>query len=302
MRRIAVTDTAFVIGPGRSGTTLLYKLMCMHPAVAYISSLEKQLPWLPVEWTGRIRVRSFAGKLRYWFLKGGNAYLVNKRLLQKLVPIPVEGEGLYRLHGLPANAELNNWSPELDGSALRTVFSRLREVSGKTVFVSKRTANNRRLPTLDAIFPTARFVNLKRDGRDVAESLSSVAWWNDHPLWWDPQHRTPLQVSAQGDDMLRLCARNWVAETEAIQGGLARIAPRRVLEVQFERLVDAPVVEMRRVLDFVGLQSSAEYERAVTALGLGFRPGLRRRKWSADQLAMVNREQGPQLKRQGYGI
>ncbi len=297
-----VTDTAFVIGPGRSGTTLLYKLLCMHPEVAYLSSLENHLPWLPAELSGRIRVRSYAGKIKYWFLKGGSAYLVDRPLLQKLIPAPAEGERLYQYHGLSADAGKATQSEALNGAALCSAFSRLREVAGKTMFVSKRTANNRRLPILDSIFPTARFVNLKRDGRDVAASLSNVGWWNEHRLWWDPDHRTPLQVSAEGEDMLRLCARNWVAEADAIEQGFARISPARVLDVQFEHLVTAPIPEMQRVLEFVGLKSSAEYERAVTALNLGSRPGAWSRTWSPEQLAMVNREQGPQLVRQGYAI
>jgi hypothetical protein len=274
----------------------------MHPEVAYVSALENRLPWLPVEWAGRIRVPSYAGKLKFWFLKGGNAYLARRHLLQKLIPTPVEGEALYRRFGLPANSDPKKQSATSDHGALGAMFSRIRRAAEKTVFVSKRTANNRRLPVLDAMFPTARFVSLKRDGRDVAASLSQVAWWNDHPLWWDPEQRTPLQISAEGEDMLRLCAQNWVAETNAIHHGIAKIDPERVLEVQFEQLVAAPVAEMRRALDFLGLQSSAEYESAITTLGLGLRPGIWHRTWSADQLAMVNREQGPQLERLGYGL
>jgi hypothetical protein len=291
--------TAFVIGPGRSGTTLLYKLLCLHPAVAYLSTIEHRLPWLPAALAGRVRVRGFAGKLKYWFQAGGNAYLVRRPLLQKLVPAPVEGEAVYRRHGLLAIPDLDA-QVRMDGSALRGEFERLRAVAGKALFVSKRTANNRRLPMIDALFPGARYLNLKRDGRDVAASLSRVEWWNDHTLWWDPQHRTPLQVSATGEDMLRLCARNWVAETQAIEQGLSHIDPERVLDVQFERLVVAPVTEMQRVLDFLGLECSAGYDRAITSLGLGMRPGSWQREWSADQIDMVSAELSPYLARQGY--
>lgn len=297
-----VTDTAFIIGPGRSGTTLLYKLLCLHPEVAYVSSFDCRLPWLPVSWAGRFRVTGFRGKLEHWFLSGGNAYLVSRKLSQKLVPMPVEGEAFYRRFGLSANADQDEQPGEFDGSPLRAAFSTLRKVCGKALFVSKRTANNRRLPLLDAIFPSARFINLSRDGRDVAASLSQVAWWNDHPLWWDAEHRTPLQASAQGTDMLGLCAQNWVAESEIIEQGLAGIDPGRVLDIRFANLVAAPVEEMRRLLKFVGLDSTAEYERAVTTLGLGFRPSRRHSLWNADQLATVNHVQGPQLERQGYRL
>ena len=38
---------AFLVGAGRSGTTLLYKLLCLHPQVAYISNYENRFRWVP---------------------------------------------------------------------------------------------------------------------------------------------------------------------------------------------------------------------------------------------------------------
>jgi len=295
-----IPDMTFVIGPGRSGTTLLYKLLCMHPEVAYISSIENHLPWLSASLTGRVRVNSYAHKLRYWFLKGGNAYVVKRHLLQKLIPVPVEGERLYRYHGLPAQPERDQEFGIFAGAALRRVFAQLRKVARKTVFISKRTANNRRLPMLDAAFPTASFINLQRDGRDVAASLSAVGWWDNHPLWWEPNHRTPKQAAALGEDKLRLCARNWVAEAEAIENGFETIEPTRVLALQYEDLLAEPLKEMRRVLDFVGLPSSADYEDAITNLRLAARPSTWQTTWTPEQTSMVNYEQKQQLARQGY--
>lgn len=297
-----VSDTIFIIGPGRSGTTLLYKLLCMHPEVAYISSLENRLPWLPLMLAGRVRVRSYAGKLKHWFLKSGNAYLDHRHGLNKLLPTPSEGERLYRYHGLAANLDDVDKLATFDAGPLRNAFRGLREAAGASLLISKRTANNRRLQILKEAFPGAAFISLRRDGRDVAASLSNVAWWDDHPLWWDPQHRTPREVSEGGEEMLRLCARNWVEESDAIDRGLADIEPSRVLEVQFEQVIESPVEEMRRLLEFAGLQTSPPYEDAVASLGLHAKPGVRHSAWSAEQLAMVNQELGAQLARQGYAI
>jgi hypothetical protein len=217
------------------------------------------------------------------------------------MPTPVEGEPFYRRHGMPATPGSDIRIPEGDGGqALAAAFSQLRKAAHKAVFVSKRTANNRRLGTIDRIFPGASYINLKRDGREVAASLSRVEWWHDHPLWWDPQQRTPSQLQARGEDMLRLCAHNWVAETEVIARGLAQIDASRVLEIRFERILASPVAEMDRVLDFLGLAQNADYSRAIASMELSVRPGDWRQAWNADQIAMVNREQAPQLAHQGY--
>ena len=41
-------DTVFILGPARSGTTLLYKGLCLHPDVAFISNWSARFPRLPV--------------------------------------------------------------------------------------------------------------------------------------------------------------------------------------------------------------------------------------------------------------
>lgn len=288
-------DTAFVIGPGRSGTTLLYKLLCLHPQVAYLSSIESRMPWIPLALAGRLRIQDPRRKLAHWFQGGGNAYMPHRPLLQKLIPAPLEGETVYRRNGLPADP-----GAEGDGATLRDTFERIRRASGSAVFVSKRTANNRRIPMLDALFPQARFLVLERDGRAVAASLSRVEWWNDHRLWWDPEHRTPLQVTASGADMLRLCARNWVEETRAIQEGLAGIDPARVCTVSFERLAAAPAAELARIVAFLGLPHSTVHDDLDSLFSPPAPVDSWRRNWSAEQTAMVNSEQAEHLNRQGY--
>ena len=293
-------DTTFVIGAGRSGTTLLYKLLCLHPHVAYLSNIEQRMPWLPLEYAGQIRLQDYADKINYWFLPGGNAYTAQRPLLSRIIPTPVEGERFYRRHGMPAFPAADTTLAE--GMALPAAFLRLQQAAQKELFVSKRTANNRRLQTLDGIFPRAKYVHLKRDGRDVAASLSRVEWWNDHPLWWDPYLRTPRQALAYGVDMLWLCAHNWVKETEVIEHGLAQIDSSRQIDVRFEHLVASPVAEMRRLLDFLGLTQSVEFEHAISSLALGLRPPIWKQAWNVKEIDMVNREQASQLASQGYAL
>jgi hypothetical protein len=291
---------AFVIGPGRSGTTLLYKLLCLHPEAAYISNLEHRLPWLPASVTGRLRLRRYSSKLSHWFHSEGNAYLVERPLGSRMVPIPVEGEAVYRHAGMPLYPESGHQPDTRVVARMRARFSKLREASQASVLVSKRTANNRRIALLDAIFPAARYLNLVRDGREVAASLARVEWWNDHPLWWDARRRTPAQAVAEGEDMLRLCARNWVEETSEISRGLEGIASARVLSVRFEDLVTTPIEQMRQVLDFLGLERRLDYEWALKTLKLAHRPGAWRSVWNPGQVDMVQREQREHLARLGY--
>ena len=38
----------FIIGSGRSGTTILYRLLCLHPDLCWFSNYSNRFPYLPV--------------------------------------------------------------------------------------------------------------------------------------------------------------------------------------------------------------------------------------------------------------
>jgi hypothetical protein len=164
--------------------------------------------------------------------------------------MPVEGEPVYRHCGIGEG--LAGGHPEDDQAAcLRRAFAGLRRWSAGRVLISKRIANNQRIPFLSAAFPTARFLHLIRDGRAVAYSLTRVDWWEDGVVWWYGD--TPRRWRERGGDPWELAATHWVRELASISGGLGVVAPERQLELRYEELVGEPVAVLRRVADFAGL-------------------------------------------------
>ena len=199
-RRDAAASTAFIVGAGRSGTTLLYKLLCLHPEVAYISNYENRLSWLPGGIAGRSVNWRLEDKLHAWFKQGGNAYFTGRPLRKKMFPTPHEGESVFASCGVPLYPSRDELPDEETARRLRARFEGIRRRAGASTFLSKRTANNRRIRYLNAIFPDARFVHLVRDGREVARSLASVSWWDRHRVWWDG--RTAIEMENAGEDRL----------------------------------------------------------------------------------------------------
>lgn len=290
----------FLVGAGRSGTTLLYKILCLHADVAYISNYHTKAPgWFPAGLLLRLVAPFPTLKRIAWFEQSGNANSQGKRpWLRRIVPGPVEGESLYSGCGLTAAPAQDSRLSQDTINCFRRKLERVAEFSGAKVILSKRTANNQRLSLLREIVPEARFIHLIRDGRAVAYSLPKVRWWDRHRIWW--AGCSPQKLVGAGEDPLAISARNWVKDIHAVQSGLAGLPVKRVLELRYEELMADPVRQVRRVTDFLGLNFTPRFEAVLRSLDLKQRPAAWKKNWEEGQLETVTREQHSLLRDLGY--
>jgi hypothetical protein len=289
---------AFRSGAGRSGTTLLYKLLCMHRQVAFISNYHERLPRVPSRLVALLCADRLGLGLSAWFRPAGNAYFVSRPWRKRLLPTPVEGEPVYRSCGIPLFPAPGYLPDAATAERLRRRFDAIRRGMSASVMLSKRTANNRRIAALDAVFPGAVFIHMIRDGREVAASLARVEWWARHRLWWDG--RTAGQMEASGTPRLAVAARNWVREMAEIERGLQTVPARRVMAVRYEDVLAAPHEQLARILAFLGLAMPAGLAEAVSILRLHQGAVPAPACWLPAQADLVMAEMGPMLDRLGY--
>jgi len=294
----------FLVGPARSGTTLVYKLLCLHPETAWISNWLARFPEaFPATALNRIPVHAPHARRRVWFGEdGANAYVYGGRRTtrDRLFPMPHEGEPVYAACGIPEFGEIDDAGTVRGAAALREAVTTIRRVAGAPVFVNKRIANNRRIPLLRRAFPDARFISLVRDGRAVALSLSKVDWWPDSTVWWYGD--TPRRWAAEGRDPWELCARNWVQELRAVEAGLAGVPDRQILSLSYESFLDAPVDTLQRLADFAGLAPSRTWDRSVRSLGFPDRNEAWRTRLDDDAVRTITDLQTDELREHGYAL
>jgi omega-hydroxy-beta-dihydromenaquinone-9 sulfotransferase len=238
-----------------------------------------------------------------WFGEdGANAYVYGRprELRDRLFPMPHEGEPVYARCGIAETADPVHAGTARQAAALRDVVAAVRAASGAPVFVSKRIANNRRIPLLLRAFPDARFISLVRDGRAVALSLSKVNWWSDSTVWW--YGGTPRQWETRGGDPWELCARNWVEELRAIRNGLAGVPSDQVLSLSYEAFLDAPVETLQHLADFSGLVPSRSWDRSVRSLGFPDRNEAWRTRLDDATVSTITHVQFDELRKHGYAL
>lgn len=295
-----ICPTVFILGPPRSGTSLVYKVMCLHPATTFISNWVAKVPSRPeTAVINRLVRRMPRMRQRSWFDQGGNAYIYGSRRspAQWAFPRPVEGEPVYAACGIDEAGNSDNRAASI--GRLRSRIARIHDASGSgTHFINKRVANNQRIDLLQEAFPDARFVAMVRDGRAVAYSLSRVDWWQDHRVWW--YGGTPRLWEAAGGDPWELCARSWVHELEIMESGLERVDDDKKMLIRYEDLIADPTEMFARIAEFAGLPTSRDWDEQLASLSFPNRNAA----WKdglpagiAESILAIQREQ---LQRYGY--
>ena len=291
-------NTVFLVGAPRSGTSLVYKALCLHPDVSYISNWVRRAPAVP-QLAALNRAAAHLPELRRraWFGGGDNAYVYGRRrsFWERAFPMPVEGEPLYARAGV-GDGVTTNGSANLD--RLRRSFVAVSRAGGGITFVNKRVANNRRIPLLLDGFPDACFVEIVRDGRAVALSLANVDWWPDSVVWWCGM--TPRQWEAEGHDPWELCARAWVEEMHATEQGLAAVPEGLRHSITYEQLVHDPKQTLSDVAAFSGLDPDAAGGSWLAGIEFPDRNEAWRHRLDAAAISTIEAVEGDELRRHGY--
>lgn len=241
----------FIIGSGRSGTTILYELLSLHPEVCWFANYNERMPFfrgLPV----------FHRALDLPFI---GDYLKRAIVRQKGVRFkirPSEGDAIYHQY---CGFEENKKTTEEDlvteqETKLKGLMKRYLTITGKPRFLSKQISNNQRIRLIHAMFPDAYYIHIIRDGRAVASSMHHVDWWQDIVLWW--YGHTPREWEREGREPLELCCLHWMRDVREILEQSHLFAD-RYLELDYEELTSDVHETIRRIVEFTGLSSSPRF-------------------------------------------
>jgi hypothetical protein len=225
-----VNPYLFIVGCPRSGTTLLQRLLDCHEQLA----ITPETHWIP---------RWFHANQGKGITPDGR---VSKKLLRKLSAHP-------RFVEMGVSPRKEHFRVKGKGRVsyarfVSSLFDLYGEQQGKPLVGDKTPGYAREVATLHELWPTAKFVHLIRDGRDVA--LSIINWprarnwtagegaarfrtWTEDPLltaalWWEWH----VRLACEAGDALGTALYH---------------------EVHYEALVDSPEEECRTVCDFLGI-------------------------------------------------
>jgi hypothetical protein len=290
--------SAFILGTGRCGSTLVHDLLARHPDVGFISNVDDRAgrPVAGGRWNSAIYRRvppslTRKGRLRF---------------------APSEG---YRILGTQVSPAIvapcrdlvaADATPWLAGR-IEAFFERQASVQGRPLFLHKFTGWPR-AGLLDAALPEPRFVHIVRDGRAVANSLVQMTWWDGYrgpSAWsWGPlPSRYEVEWEASGRSFPVLAGLEWKLLIDAFDRARQTISEERWLEVRYEDVIADPRSRIEDILRFLGLAWDDDFERSFARYTFGReRADAYRRELDPRDVRALDASLGERLERLGYVI
>ena len=210
------TPVPFVVGVGRSGTTLLRMMLDAHPLLAIPPETHFVLPFIQA-----------SGHLRFSPRIACRTIIDDERRRWPDFGLD-EADLLARFEAL---------EPLNTSDALRAFFLLYAEKHGKPRWGDKTPDYVRKMKKIQRTLPEARFVHVIRDGRDAG--LSQKA-----------------RVVKRGREPVppREMARRWRKRLLKAREDAAEIAPSDYLEVRYEDLISDTESVLRRVCELIDLE------------------------------------------------
>lgn len=226
-RTPTLRQPVFIVGCGRSGTTILGDTLAVHTSVTYLEEYRHL-------WT--------------------NAY-------------PATDVWSERAVGRGGRLDLTEsvCTPERNRRLTANFYCET-VATGRPRLVDKLPINNFRLPFVNAIFPDALFVHLLRNGLEVARSIERKvqegSWYGHEDYKWKALQDYAWR-SERYRDLPALCdtARRrglleWRMSVETALEFFDALPAERHISLTYEELLDRPVEVVRRIEEFVGLAPS----------------------------------------------
>ena len=214
----------FFVGCPRSGTTLLQRIGNAHPLLAVLHETR----WITRLWEERIGVTPDG--------------FVTPEMIEELPRqsrfkvLRMNPEDLRRVHEENPNASYAEF--------VTALFDYVGVRRAKQLVGDKTPAYVRRLPTLHTLWPTAKFVHIIRDGRDV---WLSVREWGMGPVGkdtWD-------------DDQVATTGFWWELNVRLGREAARMLGPSLYYELRYEALVERLRSSVRKLCAFLGLRYDA---------------------------------------------
>ncbi|GAA4735940.1 sulfotransferase family protein [Phytohabitans rumicis] len=288
-----------VVGTGRCGSTLVQEVLARHPSAGFVSGLDDRLPRFN-------RIGRFNGPIyRHLAPRQGESRARGQRWIA-----PTEAYRLLDRHvfaGFSAPCRdlvADDLSPIMERRVRSFFDTRARRQDCKVLF--QHLTGWPRTGFLHAAYPELRVIHVVRDGRAVANSWLQTPWWDGWrgpDAWRYGPLPPPLrhEWEESGRSFAVLAALCWKMLMDAYAQARMVHPGGQWLDVRYEELVRAPNEQVARMLKFLGLEWTPQFEKGFARHRFHTeRGGAYRYELTATQVAAIERVLDKPLRHWAY--
>jgi len=235
----------FIIGLGRSGTTILYELFTKHKDTAFFEHFAIKYRDKP----RMLKLFPILFKLRKWKhgIKRPKA-MEGGQIWNKFYPL---FEPLNESH---STNEIKQYYNQIIQTELKCFNA--------TRFVGKYPPNSLNLPWLNEMFPDSFYILIWRDPKAAVCSLYTKM--KKHRKFSDPYHQWSIirNKFGKGQSDLEGCINVHKYISDTLLQDLPLVKD-RTIELKYEDFVNDPQKELKRIFDFTGLTWYKTLEKEI---------------------------------------
>ncbi|MBN1253040.1 MAG: sulfotransferase [Bacteroidales bacterium] len=244
----------FIIGTGRSGTTMVHEILCNHPNLTWFSVL----------------LSVFPSKIR-----------LNKLYMQ-LIDLPIIGT-ILKKYIIPTESYqfwenyAKGFSKPFRDLTENDLTVKVKETIPKIFSKTLTKKRNRllikitgwpRIGYILKIFPDAKFIHIKRDSRAVTNSFLNVYFWKgwegpNNWRWGNLTEEQKVEWEKHDKSFVALAAINYKIMDNAINKAVNKLNQNQFLEINYEDICENPVQEFNKMLEFTEIKKSKPFNKFI---------------------------------------
>jgi len=246
----------FIIGTGRCGSSFVHEVIAKHENVGFVSNIEDNF--------------SILNKYGRWNNAFYRSPLGNYTKKGRLRFAPSEAYNIIskEVSEIYANSDRDlresDVTPYLSGRFL-SFFDKRIKAQNKPVFTHKYTGWSR-IGFFKSMFPDAKFINIVRDGRAVANSWLQMNWWGGYQgpkkwLWRDLTAEEYAQWQDYNYSYPFLAGIAWKILMEAFHDAEKALSTDNYLKLRYEDILQEPETNFKKIADFCSLDWTDEFNK-----------------------------------------